>query len=318
MDKYEQKKFDESLREKEIKRLTSPLIEQKFGPFTTKVVDIEGNAVPVRRSTLGGYFDTKYIMEPKKGIISDDDILKYAAESEEASRIRLKRGIGTFEDKKLLYGKNFLFWGWLIGMFDFILIGGGIIGNNLIMSLLGIMILLLILGYASYIFYIKDYSEGIYKKTKFTNENHEDTDTVKEASLNNNLIKENPFKNYEDQIKSLGELYHSKEKIVVDLIEKKFSPSELSYDKFMSVIMSSSKLFNEEVESALNIINLTSSKSEKVENEIKNKINIMKIIIEKIDELTNEIVLNMNASENNKDFLVEELENLIESVKNYK
>lgn len=39
-----------------------------------------------------------------KEILTDDEILKYTDESQEASRIRLKRGISTFQDKKNLHG----------------------------------------------------------------------------------------------------------------------------------------------------------------------------------------------------------------------
>lgn len=102
MDKTEQAIFDEKLREKEINRLTSPLKYNYQGPFLRNVTDIEGNVIkPIRKT--GNYFDKSYIMEPKKGILTDDEILKYAGDSKTAAEIRLKKGMNNFSDKKLLF-----------------------------------------------------------------------------------------------------------------------------------------------------------------------------------------------------------------------
>ena len=73
-------KHFEELKEKEIKRLTSPIIHQNG-----KDLDIEGNPVPQ-------YRDGKYILEPNPTLLSTDEILKYAPFSDEASRVRLTRG----------------------------------------------------------------------------------------------------------------------------------------------------------------------------------------------------------------------------------
>ena len=40
---------------------------------------------------------------PKKGILTDDEILIYAENSYSAAEIRLKRGIGTQSDKALVH-----------------------------------------------------------------------------------------------------------------------------------------------------------------------------------------------------------------------
>lgn len=65
----ESNSFDETLKEKEIKRLTDSLGEE----------------------------------EPVKGILTDDEILKYAGRSKYASEIRLKRGIGDLSDKRKVH-----------------------------------------------------------------------------------------------------------------------------------------------------------------------------------------------------------------------
>ena len=88
------------------------------------------------------------------------------------------------------------------------------------------------------------------------------------------------------------------------MIEKRFSPTEMTYEKFMSTLRSCSNLFYEQVESTLNIINFSSDNSPKVEYEIKNRIDILKLIIEKVDELTNELVLNMGSLDSDSEVLV--------------
>ena len=113
--------IDERLREKEIRRLTSPLIYHK-GLFGGPATDVEGNPVQPTSSFFSG---NKYNLEPKKGILTDDEILKYAGESESASKIRLKRGIGSFSDKNRLHG-NQLFWFWILS---------GFLGSILVQSL---------------------------------------------------------------------------------------------------------------------------------------------------------------------------------------
>jgi uncharacterized Zn finger protein (UPF0148 family) len=69
--------FDEELREREIRRLTSPIMCPRFG----LPKDIEGN--PVRKNTWSG----KFSIEPKSRILNDDEILKYAGDSKSASKI---------------------------------------------------------------------------------------------------------------------------------------------------------------------------------------------------------------------------------------
>ena len=58
----------------------------------------------LRENEIKRLTNTDETLEPKKGILSDDEILIYAGESEEAARIRLKRGIGGFNDKWKIYG----------------------------------------------------------------------------------------------------------------------------------------------------------------------------------------------------------------------
>lgn len=87
----ENERFQE-VKEREIKRLTTPLTYKKeaFG-LVRAAYDCEGQPV---ECTYKGYalnHTGKYILEPKPGILTDEEILMYAPESETAAKIRRKR-----------------------------------------------------------------------------------------------------------------------------------------------------------------------------------------------------------------------------------
>lgn len=317
MDKSQQSIFDEGLREKEIKRLTSPLIYKK-GKILTKVYDIEGNEI--QKNT---YRNNEYIIEPKQGILTDDEILKYAWKSNVAAKIRLKKGIGTFEDKKVLYQHSIflvVFNGLLI---DFYLVLFGLMLSNLLLQLFSIVLFLIVIGYPIYILFLKDYTSEEFKiklpiKIK---ENKPKIINKKEEIESTQITNSQTLKRYENQVNDLKQLYSAKEKIAMDMIEKRFSPTELTYDRFLSTLNSCTDLFYEQAESTLNIINFATDNTPKVEYEIKNRVDILKLLIEKVDELTNELVLNMSSLDSDSDEirdLVEDMEKLIEYVKDYK
>ena len=115
-------------------------------------------------------------------------------------------------------------------------------------------------------------------------------------------------------------LFDVKEEVVKDLIKKCFTPPQLTYDRFMSVIESSHKLFYAQSDSALNIINLAAEDTPRIEGELESKINNMKTIINQIEDLTNELVINLNSNDEKTEEvknLLDEMENLISSVKEY-
>ena len=88
----------QEIKEKEIKRLTTPLNYPK-GIFRYNKIPKDCEGQPARKRL----WDKRYVLEPKPGILSDDEILIYASESKQASKIRLKRGIGNILDKKNVY-----------------------------------------------------------------------------------------------------------------------------------------------------------------------------------------------------------------------
>ena len=316
MDKPKQNQFDETLREREIRRLTSPLIYK--GKILTKVYDIEGNEI--KRNTNR---NNEFIMEPKQGILTDDEILKYAYNSDAAAKIRLKKGIGTFEDKKNLHRLSLFYVLW-IGLLSFFLSLPLSFGtSNFALEIVSLIILLVTIGYPIYILFLKDYTsnENKIKTIIKNNKNKPEYGYMKDEIELTPMTNRQTLKRYEKQVNDLKQLYEVKEKIARDMIEKKFSPTELTYDRFISAINSCDNLFRDQAESTLNIINFATDNAPKVEYEIKNRIDILKLIIEKVDELTNELVLNMSSVDSNTEeirYLVEDMEKLINSVKDYK
>ena len=81
-------------KDQEILRLTSPV---KI--VDSKAFDVEDQPLTCIE-TLSGL---KYIIEPKKGILTDNEILKYAPESMAAARIRIKNDVATMDDYYLAY-----------------------------------------------------------------------------------------------------------------------------------------------------------------------------------------------------------------------
>ena len=134
------------------------------------------------------------------------------------------------------------------------------------------------------------------------------------------IIVPSSLKRYEDEIKTLKTEYDAKEKVVVNLIEKSFTPPQITYDKFMDSVKNCSKVFNSQVDSALNIIKLTTRETPRIDTELENKITNMKAIISQIDDLTNELIINLSSDKkSNADVenLFDDMKNLIDSVKKY-
>ena len=275
----------QQVKEKEITRLTTPKNYPKLGGFTFRVApkDCEGNPVPMIRG-----FRNRYVLEPKPGILSDDEILMYAPESKEASKIRLKRGIGTQSDKTTVNGDLiyilsisiiFLF---MFGIF-------ALIFDNLIVKLIFALIIIIMIASYVYVMYIKDYVEPQYKQT------------LKEE-------KTNPKEDLSDT-DDLFLLFESKEKIAREMIEKKFPAPQLTNSKFNAVLDNCRSV----VESQIEMINALTP-TEKTKPEIDSRKKLIKKLISKIDDLTNELIL---SEEDNIEDVIEEMDSLIISVKDY-
>lgn len=291
----------------EINRLKSPLKYEDC-----KIYDSHGNEI----KGVETFSKLQYVIEPDSNILSDDEILEYAPNSKEAAKVRLRKGVGSNSDVMLIYD----FLPWILGFYYTILICiaipvfyGGIKSLMFFVLILAILPLL----YLYYIFNLKQYVDKSAKKqvnkSRFTGigSNQQKHESEGLESL----------KKYADEIEELKATYDSKESAVRKLIEKRFEPPQMTYERFMTIIDKSHDLFYHETESALNITRLAIEDTPRVKNELENKINTLKSIIDQIEELTNELVINISSDDKSDDDvknLVDEMENLIDSVKDYK
>ncbi|MDR3222747.1 MAG: hypothetical protein LBT66_03270 [Methanobrevibacter sp.] len=329
--------IDEELRKREIKRLISPLNYPKgiSGFFRLGIpTDIEGNPVPKRSNgrifsaALGvsNRSSRKYTLEPKIGILTDDEILKYAGESNAASRIRLKRGIGSSSDKTNLYGDD-LFCIWIfIGFMASLLVGMPVAILN---PILGVFVLLFTIGiptiYTFYIYHLKNYIEieNVEQTNLKMKKKKIEEDNLEHEPIKTDLFQStSSFKTYGKQISELKNLYQAKEKIALELIEKHFTPPQITYDRFIGVIDNCNQIFYKQADLVLNIINVATKHTPKIDEELEKRLSTLKSLIEKVDDLTMELVINLNN--HGKDYyldeskeLLDEMQILIDSVKEY-
>ena len=128
------------------------------------------------------------------------------------------------------------------------------------------------------------------------------------------------FNNYSHQINNLKDEFNNKDEKARQLVEKAFQPPQLTYDNFISYLDKSKNLFNDQIDVIETIFDLATEDSNRLDEEIEGRINILKLIIEKIDLLNNELVLFIGKSKSDDEdinYLLDEMESLINSVKNY-
>lgn len=297
----------ENSKAHEIKRLTTPLTFKN-----SKAYDGEGNII----NCIETINDVRYILEPKKGIFSDDEILQYAPKSKAASQIRLKRGIGNSSDVLLTHQSL----PWISGLYYVTLLCISfpvIFGANKYAMLLILILFIIPLIYMYRVFNLNTYNnKEIKKQLKPTTEKTEVN--VPQPEIQNSGVES--LKKYEKEINNLKILFEVKEEVVRELIEKRFSPPQITYDKFIAIVDSAHKLFYKQADSATNIINLAAEDTPRVQDEIESKISAMHTIIDQIEKLTNELVINISNEDNSNDDvknLLDDMENLIDSVKEY-
>ena len=287
----------ETPKSREIKRLNAPF---KFK--NKKAYDSEGKFIRCSETIS----DVRLAVEPMEGILSDDEILEYAPLSKAASKIRLKCGFGNTQD--ILYINENI--PWIFGLFYVILICISIpiiYTKNLFLIVILLILFIIPLLYVYYIFKFASFK----KVRKFNLIDSEKSSKAIDAESRDNYTKE---------INNLISVFNIKQKVVRELIEKRFEPPQLTYDKFIANIDNCEKLFNIQAESALNILQLSTGASQIVKKEINNKINIMNSILHQVEDLTNELVINMSYDENSSNEiknLLEDMEKLIDSVKDY-
>ena len=131
---------------------------------------------------------------------------------------------------------------------------------------------------------------------------------------------ESPYKDKLPEINNLSEEFKAKENKASQLIEKRFKSSELTHDKFKSVLTSAHENFYIQRDSALEIINLSSHKNEKLDSELSKRINALESILEKVNQLIEALVIDSiesRESEEDLKVLVDDMEDFINSVQEY-
>ena len=131
--------------------------------------------------------------------------------------------------------------------------------------------------------------------------------------------KEPAFEEYRTQINKLKDEYSVKEKNARKLIAEKFTPPQISYDKFIGVVNNSTKLFNTQVASAETMMDLADEESVSIRHELDSKIDVLDKIIDRMDNLINELVISMSKDSDDGEVhdLLDDMERLIDSVKKY-
>ena len=297
----------ENSKASEIKRLATPLTFKN-----SKAYDSEGNVI----KCIETINDVRYIIEPREGILTEDEILQYAPKSKAASKIRLKRGLGNNNDVLLVHESL----PWILSIFYMILICIAVpvffSGNRLVMLLL-LVLFIVPLIYLYRIFNLNAYQNTA--KRRFIPKSKRKETVVQEEPVVEDIGVES-LKRYEKKVNNLKVVFEVKEEVVRDLIEKRFAPPQLTYDKFINIVDSAHKLFYRQADAASSIINLAAEDTPRVQDEIESKISSMNTIIDQIERLTNELVINISnetgASEDVAN-LLDDMENLIDSVKDY-
>ena len=296
----------ENSKSSEIDKLKSPL---KYDDL--KVYYSNGNQI----NPIETISDLKFVVEPNPSILNEDEILEYAPESKEASKIRLQRGVGTSSDVLKINDSV----PYLIGLYYAILLSMSIpvfYGGNAIAMFMILILAILPLIYLYYIFNLKQYVSTSSKKTEAS----KTSNTAKTRDIPIQQTGLESLKKYKNEVNELKDEFDEKEESVRKLISQRFEPPQITHDRFMATIDKSHDLFYSEAESALNIAQLAAEDTPRVESELENKINTLKSIIDQIEELTNELVINISSDEQTHDDvknLIDDMENLIDSVKEY-
>lgn len=129
------------------------------------------------------------------------------------------------------------------------------------------------------------------------------------------------YSNYKKGIANLKETYENKESNVLKLLEQKFPAGQLSYYRFKEEVDRCRVSFFKEADAADNMIELSDEYSDKIANELKNKVKVLEEIVGKMNDLQSELIISISNGDDGSDDeisnLINEMNDLIDSVKNY-
>ena len=295
-----------NVREREIARLTTPIILKNGIAYDNENISVD---------SVETFSEFKHYLEPKPGILDDDEILKYARNSKAASLIRLERGIGDFHDFYMLNQRL----PWIFGLYYVVVLCIAVPAISYGWPFSTITLLILAVLPLVYVFYkmnIKGYSTN----TKSKEVPKKDVKTIPDKKISAESQGLASLRKYEVKVNDLKAIFDVKEKSVRELIAKRFEPPQITYDRFISSIDSCHKVFYSTADSTLNIIHLAADDTPRVEQEITNKISSLEEIIDQIEDLTNELVINISTDKNSNEDLkdvLNDMEDLVDSVKDY-
>ena len=126
---------------------------------------------------------------------------------------------------------------------------------------------------------------------------------------------------YKKQVEDLKKTYETKEEKVLELLEKKFPNGQMTYGRFRGEVDVCRVNFFKEAEAAENMINLSDGYSEKIADALKEKISTLQSIVGKMNDLQSELIISISNGDDGSneeiDNLIKEMNDLIDSVKDY-
>ena len=126
---------------------------------------------------------------------------------------------------------------------------------------------------------------------------------------------------YKKQVEELKKTYETKEEKVLELLEKKFPNGQMTYGRFRGEVDVCRVNFFKEAEAAENMINLSDGYSEKIADALKEKISTLQSIVAKMNDLQSELIISISNGDDGSneeiDNLIREMNDLIDSVKDY-
>ena len=146
------------------------------------------------------------------------------------------------------------------------------------------------------------------------------TTTTSTTTTTANTTSQN-YSYYKKQVEDLKKTYETKEEKVLELLERKFPNGQMSYGRFRGEVDICRVNFFKEADAAENMINLSDEYSEKIANALKEKINTLQSIVGKMNDLQSELIISISngdeGSDEEIDNLIKEMNELIDSVKDY-
>ena len=146
------------------------------------------------------------------------------------------------------------------------------------------------------------------------------TTTTSTTTTTANTTSQN-YSYYKKQVEDLKKTYETKEEKVLELLEKKFLNGQMSYGRFRGEVDVCRVNFFKEAEAAENMINLSDGYSEKIAEALKEKISTLQSIVAKMNDLQSELIISISNGDDGSneeiDNLIKEMNDLIDSVKDY-